>query len=156
MGVVPARYVEPVRDVADVADDGDMGALRPPRRLEDMSATWIACSLGALTSPLDINGVFEPGAQSARDCGQRGRGPSGRPSVDSAVGISRRSWLDPTYSITPLRRLYGEPLLTGPTAERDRVGPWGKQSGTAKVRRTCAIAPLSLDPPSCGVGSVRA
>jgi len=59
MRLVPTRYVEPVRDVADVADDGDMGALRPPRRLEDMSATWIACSLGALTSPLDINGVFE-------------------------------------------------------------------------------------------------
>ena len=32
--------------------------------------------------------------------------------------------------------------MTGPTAERDRVGPWGKQSGTAKVRRKMCNSPL--------------
>jgi hypothetical protein len=42
----PTRYVEPVHDVVDVADDGETGAPRHPRRLEDMSATQLACSLG--------------------------------------------------------------------------------------------------------------
>jgi len=152
MGVVPARYVEPVRDVADVADDGDMGALRPPRRLEDMSATWIACSLGALTSPLDINGVFEPGAQSARDCGQRGRGPSGRPSVDSAVGISRRSWLDPTYSITPLRRLLRRAPGDGADGRARPRRPVGKTIGYGQGTPDMCNSPLENGREERGIG----
>ena len=48
-GPSPARYVEHASDVVDVTDDARRALHRPPRRLEDMSATWIeAYAAGAL------------------------------------------------------------------------------------------------------------